>query len=754
MFHKAANFNFLKKAIGHSAILALSFLLLGVVEFYNNILFKLFETNTLPHNLMAGFFPILLMYLLKSIYYVCAFLLILAIVALTGNKLISASARKSEPKNPTIDAKHYLSVFADLLVPALLVYLLLFEYESSPLTLSYYFYHLSARFSSVLKSAMSFSALNWLLKMALALPIAFIFIIFRLSTYWKNYLSVLLFTTTLAGIPGLVFFVHYFDNYLITAILFLLILLLFAFMIFQIIPLFKSKRRRLGVFLSIVLLLAIWGNLHFYKITKNSRLNVVHIILDTLRMESFNQNTMPFLYALKDKGVYFPNSYSSSDNTVTSHNAIYYGKYPSLVGLEKGPFPATTMMEVLRSNNYHTAVVSANGRFCLVNGFGKGADDFYEAWKTENHVRNMQMMTDYHLSSQFQIVEKYLAYYQKVILNKTKAINKEGMRPEAYRYYNYEPASVVNEFVKAAVQENPPSQPLYLFVNYLDPHSPYLAPDPENITHVVQELKTSLPDIYEKLGFDRLSVADTTIFHQIMLMWNEVDSLKDKAARDKFLTFCYEENLRYLDGRMKELFDYFDKEQMNKNTLFIITSDHGESIGEHGLYEHGNKRLYNQEIQVPLFFLFPEKFGALIWNKVIEINTQSVDFFPTLIDLLGFKTDFKLSGKSLLPYIFSTKKGGDVGYSISEYTGVSAITDHHFKLITTDKTTELYHLAEDSKEEDNLAAVMPEKVAELKKKLEELRKTTQPVAPRSANAPQQEFDPETIRQLKTLGYIK
>lgn len=747
MLQNTANF-ILRRTASHSLILVLSFLLFGAVEFYNNILFKFFETNALPHNLMAGFFPILVMYFIKSLAYVGVFLLILAIVA------VAVFAQINKVKFLPEKVDHYLSTFADLLLPALLVYLLFFDYKSSPLTLSYYFYHLSAQFSPMLKSAMSFNTLNGLTKMALALPIAFFFIAFRLSTHRRNYLSALLFMTTLAILPGLFFLIHYFSSLPTTAILLFLLLVLLAFIIYQVIVLFKSKQRLPAMFLSIVMVLVVWGNLHFYKITRNSRLNVVHIILDTLRMESFNQNTMPFLYTLKNKGVNFPNSYSSSDNTVTSHNAIYYGKYPSLVGLEKGPFPATTIMEVLRSNNYHTAVVSANGRFCLVNGFGKGVDDFYEAWKTENHSRNMQLMIDYHLSSQFQLVEKYLAYYQKAILNKAAPIDKKGMRQEAYRYYNYEPAAVVNEFVKTVVRKNPPSQPFYLFVNYLDPHTPYLAPDAENITHVVQELKSTLPDIYKKLGFEQLSVADTTIFHQIMLMWNKVDSLKDKAARDKFLTFCYEENLRYLDGRMKELFEYFEKEQLRKNTLFIITSDHGESIGEHDLYEHGNKRLYNQEIQVPLFFLFPEKYGALTQNKVIDINTQSVDFFPTLIDLLGIKTDLKLSGKSLLPFMLSAENSSDVGYSISEYTGVSAIVDHRFKLIITDKTTELFNLAKDPKEQKNLAAAMPDKVADLTIKLAELRKTTQSVIPNSAGAPQQEYDPETIRQLKTLGYIK
>ena len=757
MLYNIARNYFVKKAASHSIVLILSFLFIGSIEFYNNILFKLLDAKILHHKMMSSLLPILFLFMLKSLDYVGLFLLILVAVAIVYLLFRAISARRKQANSLQDKIFAWLSLFFDLLVPVLMIYLLLFEYDASPFTLTYYFYFLSDKVSPLLKNMMTYKTLTQIVDIATVLVIAGFFIRFRLSVHQQKIISSLSFAIILAVIPGLVFLIHCSGTVLVKSALLLVIVLLLAYLVSLSIRLLKSDRYRLsGVFLIVLLLATVSGNIYFYTMTRNSRLNVVFIVLDTLRQQSFEKRTMPFLYSLKDRGVYFPNSYSSSDNTVTSHNAIYYGKYPSIVGMEKGPFPSTTIMEVLRSHNYHTAVVSANGRFCIVNGFDKGVDDFYEAWRKENHIRNVQITTDYHPVNRFHIIEKYLNYYERAILNRVEPIDKNGLRPNEYRYYNYEPARVINEFIKNVIRKNPPSQPFCLFVNYLDPHTPYLSPEPQRIERVVQKLKTSLPDIYEKLDFAHLSVSDTTIYQRIMLMWKEVDRLTDKATKDEFLTFCYEENINYLDEQMSELFDFFDQIRLRRNTLVVITSDHGESIGEHDLYEHGNKRLYNQEIQVPLFFLFPENLKALSEGKVIATNTESVDLFSTLVDFLGIKSELRLNGESLLSYIFAADESDDFGYSISEYTGVSAITDHTHKLILTDKTTELYDLAEDPEEKNNLAGTMPTTVAELKKTLSELRNTSRSIPSQFSRAvsPQREYDAETLEQLKTLGYIK
>ncbi|MBN1465053.1 sulfatase-like hydrolase/transferase [candidate division KSB1 bacterium] len=757
MFIRMKNSKLRKTGLSHTAILILSFLLFGLVEIYNNVIFKLLHVDVFPTRLFTQFLPLLGMYALKSMHYAVPFLLVAVSSALARDLiLLFIQPPNEERQSLSGRIQHILTVVHDLLIPGMLIYILFFHYRGGPVTLAYYFYFLSDKTSPVLKNLLSFGQLTLFIKMILALCIAFVFIRFRAAKYARHYILIALILVVMAILPNLAFLLHHVSGLLAKGGLILLIVVLFITVLLLLRRLFAAGIPRwveIGwTFLFIILLPA---TIYLFSATKNDRPNIVHIILDTLRMKSFNKETMPFLYSLKDKGIYFPSSYSSSDNTVTSHNAIYYGKHPSNIGMEHGPFPAKTIMDVLRTNEYHTVVVSANGRFCIVNGFDKGVEDFYEAWKTENHVRDIQLMNDYGLSDKFTIIADYWAYYTDNYLNRGHFLDKKPMGHREYRYFNYEPAKVVNEFVKHVIEKNPPSTPFYLFVNYLDPHAPYLAPTREKIAAVVGRLKTCLPDIYARLGFEHIALSDSMIFQQIMLMWNEVDSLEDQSLKSDFLTFCYEENINYLDEQMRSLFGYFEDKKLFKNTLFIITSDHGESIGEHDLYDHGNKRLYNTEIKVPLFLLLPDKLKPFVKKKSIDINTQSVDFYPTILDLLGIKTDVELNGKSLLPYLLGLRDSGDDDYAIAEYIGVSAITDNTDKLIVRGDVIELYHLADDPDEENNLAARMPEAVRAFKKTLESHRKANNDASQtRLTGTDERRYDPETSRLLKTLGYLK
>ncbi len=746
-----------KSSLPYSTVLMLSFLLIGLFEIWNNVLFNILNNDVLPNLLLTHFLPIFFLYALKSLQYAALFLLFVVLTRLIHRMILMFSDQKHDT-NISLPEKwrHITLTLYDLGIPAALIAILFLQYDAGPATLSYYFYFLSETISPLLKSVVDFRTLNVMIKVLMALLIAVFFVRFRVSRYGGFLVAFLLFLIITVVLPAVVFLLHRFTGVITTISLVITIVGALFVLLLLMRRLFTLGIYRWAELLLLLIFIAnIAGTIYFFSVSQNRHVNIVHIILDTLRDKSFNDKTMPFLYSLKENAVYFPNSYSSSDNTVTSHNAIYYGKHPSNVGLEHGPFPETTHMEVLRSHGYRTVVVSANGRFCIVNGFNKGVQDFYETWKENNHVRDIELMTDYGLSDKFDIIKNYLTFYTKTVLNKTGSIDKKPLGHREYRYFNYEPAEIVNEFVKTAIRRHPASDPLYLFVNYLDPHAPYLAPTAEHISPVIERLKSTFPDIHAKLHFDHIAPSDTLIFRQIMLMWQQIDSVADKRVKDEFLTFCYEENLRYLDEQLRHLFTWLNEQGMFENTLFIITSDHGESIGEHDLYDHGNKRLYNTETKVPLMILFPERLRPIVKKQVVEVNTQSVDFFPTFVDLLGLNTDVKLNGESLLPFIFAIRDSSENDYSIAEYTNVRAITDNRYKLILRPNVVELYDLQDDPEELDNIAAAHPHITQKLRKKLDEMLKST-PVVARAH--PDQEndsrYDAETLKLLKTLGYVK
>jgi arylsulfatase A-like enzyme len=751
VIQKTSAKQFLKKTAISSFILVLLFLVLGIIEIYNDILFELFHLKIFSFPLLANLIPILFMFLLKSLQYAGLFVLLL--FSFTLVREMNIFKRMQHDQDAMEKFYNNVTTFInDAIIPAVIIYLVLFIYNFGPLTLTYYFYFLSGIIPEFVKNLISYNAINLVTKLFLSVLIAVHFCRFRISQYSSKYIFFLSCFIIIAVVPSLVFLLHHFLAWHSKLFICLSIaLLLFISGLFLI-----KCGYRLSRGFAIFVILGGLANIYVYSVTRNSAYNVIHMVLDTLRMESFNEKSMPFLWSLKDKGIYFPNSYSSSDNTITTHNAMLYGKYAAKIGFEAGPYNVPTLMDILKKYQYHTTVVSSNGRLCIVNGYDKGVDDFYEAWKIKNHVRNVQLITDSYIPEKFKTIQKFYNFFQDSVINKARPIDKNPFGHRVYKHYNYEPASVVNEFVKSVIEDNPVSQPLYLLINYLDPHAPYLAPEEMQLTRVKQQLETTFPDIYKKLDFANVSVSDTTIFRRFMLMWNEVDSCKDKNSKDAFLKFCYEENLRYLDKELAKLFDYCNNRHLFANTLFIITSDHGESFGEHSLYRHGNKRLYNQEIKVPLMMLLPDTYGLKIENRIVTATTQSIDLYPTIMDLLGIKATAELDGRSLLPFVFDDSLDADTGYAIAEYAGVSAITDNRAKLIVRDNGIEFYDLVSDPNEENNVAAVKPDVVkmylAELQKTTNSNRMNTKQV--KTERQRRHNYDPETLRQLKTLGYIK
>ncbi len=106
----------------------------------------------------------------------------------------------------------------------------------------------------------------------------------------------------------------------------------------------------------------------------------------------------------------------------------------------------------------------------------------------------------------------------------------------------------------------------------------------------------------------------------------------------------YDGCLAYLDAKLGELFQELGRREIDKNTLVIVTSDHGEAFGNHDLFGHGNS-LYIESLHVPLIFIWPGKIpGGTRLSQVVSLHNIPA----TVIDLLGEKTSFP--GNSLAAF--------------------------------------------------------------------------------------------------------
>ncbi len=138
--------------------------------------------------------------------------------------------------------------------------------------------------------------------------------------------------------------------------------------------------------------------------------------------------------------------------------------------------------------------------------------------------------------------------------------------------------------------------PFFLWVHYFDPHSPY-------------ELREGF-EVTERIG------EEPPIFKTYD------DEMRSRVRN-------YDAEVRYTDHWVGELLKSVDELGLRDNTLVVLLSDHGESLGEHGYQGHG-RALYENIVRVPLIFRWP---GKIPEGKVIEHEVTLLDLAPTLIDL-------------------------------------------------------------------------------------------------------------------------
>lgn len=110
------------------------------------------------------------------------------------------------------------------------------------------------------------------------------------------------------------------------------------------------------------------------------------------------------------------------------------------------------------------------------------------------------------------------------------------------------------------------------------------------------------------------------------------------SARDQ-----YDGEVTFTDKYLGKLLDFIDQKPWGKKTAIILTSDHGESFGEHGRYAHGFE-LFENLVRVPLFFYVPG-----VPPRTIEATRSGIDLAPTICELLGVKPAESFTGRSLVP---------------------------------------------------------------------------------------------------------
>jgi choline-sulfatase len=211
----------------------------------------------------------------------------------------------------------------------------------------------------------------------------------------------------------------------------------------------------------------------------------------------------------------------------------------------------------------------------------------------------------------------------------------------------------------------------------------------------------------------------------------------------------YDAEISYVDKAIGRFQESLAARRLLENTLIVLTSDHGESLGEHGEETHGYF-IYESTLWVPLILRWPA--GAAQYRARVDDPASLLDLAPTLLDFLGIPAPAQFQGHSLLRLLHPHQPDGEPVYGESMYardhlgcSPLRSIRLGRYKYIEAPKP-ELYDLATDPGETLNRFERDRSVALDLRARLLSLYDGERRPAQKPA-------DREVISRLRSLGYL-
>ena len=390
--------------------------------------------------------------------------------------------------------------------------------------------------------------------------------------------------------------------------------------------------------------------------------NVILLTIDALRKDVLgsygNQNKItPFIDSLQDKCIKFTNAQSIGPYTQASFPGLLASSYYLEYGRQKKCSPKRTLIsEVLKKSGITTAGFHSNPYLCGYFGWNRGWDVFYDSMQEE-------------------------------VSDKTPYIKGDGINHK------------VDQWLSSYIKDDH-YRPFFLWTHYMDVHEPYI-PAREYLNKVDPLINLSEDEMLD-------------LFKEIIL---KRDISDQKTV--KILKKLYDAGVRETDDYVKNFFKILEKYGVLKDSVVIITTDHGDEFGEHHGLSHDGK-MYSELISSPLLICYYN-----CTQEVCDNLVSNIDIPPTILYLFGLEPSEAFKGHSLLPLENYPYKGA-FGEAIGKKSNQEKETDqpiyfyreNDLKIIyqESDQSWEMYNLNEDPQELNNLINIS-DKSKDMKKKI-------------------------------------
>lgn len=191
----------------------------------------------------------------------------------------------------------------------------------------------------------------------------------------------------------------------------------------------------------------------------------------------------------------------------------------------------------------------------------------------------------------------------------------------------------------------PPSAPGWMaHLSLIRPHPPWIAPEPYNTLYAVHDLPAPV----------RAASVEAEGAQHPWLAWHLAgrrNAANADPLRHGLLQASYYGLMNEVDDNLGRLFAFMQAQGSWEDTLVILTSDHGEQMGDHWLL--GKTGYFDQSYRVPMFVRDPEARADATRGRLVDAFTEHVDILPTLLEWIGAPLPRQADGRSLLPWLHS-----------------------------------------------------------------------------------------------------
>jgi arylsulfatase A-like enzyme len=427
------------------------------------------------------------------------------------------------------------------------------------------------------------------------------------------------------------------------------------------------------------------------------RPNVLLITLDTVRADhlssyGYPEPTTPQLDAFASRATRYRTCFATSPWTVPSHASLFTGRHPFEHGAHSFEPQGKEYNNVFRLDDSHETLAEVLGK---------------EGYVTAGIVANRVYL------------DPLLNLEQGFETWEVEHVHSPRINRHVFRWL-----------------EQHRGQSFFLFVNYMDAHRPY------NVTPSAGERR------YPKSQSPSRTL--DALISRVMVEAGPPGELGELVVEQ------YDRAIRNLDAQLGRLLQRLESLGLYDDTLIVVTSDHGEYFGEHGLVEH-SKDVYRQALEVPLIVKRPGQ----IRGEVVEAPASLVDvprmilagISPALLERHGDRFHYEFGNHPIIAEnYFSRPK--DVLHPIYgerfRRVRTALIEDGHKLIHSSDGGHELYRLGDDPDEASNAITALPERAREMSGALRRLQEQGRWTHSGRGEIP---LNAGQIEALRSLGYV-